>query len=217
MGNSIIVCHLDILISSVCEVTRSMSKEYTFKIVVGGAGGVGKTTLLNRYLHGEFKANTMMTIGVGFLLKELSRKGCKVILSMWDLGGQDRFRFLQGKYCLGARGAIIFFNMTRMDTMGQVKDWVTMVRQQTNYNIPIVLGGTKLDLVKPELMDDVVNYATKTVAELGLSCFMPTSSKTGMNVNETLEYIVDAMIDQAPQAKAEPDTMSIVKDCPNVG
>ncbi len=194
-----------------------MSKEYTFKIVVGGAGGVGKTTMLNRYLHREFKGNTTMTIGVGFFLKELARKGCKVVLSMWDLGGQDRFRFLQGKYCLGARGAIIFFNMTRMDTMGQVKDWVAMVRQQTNSNIPIVLGGTKLDLVKPELMDDVVNYAKKTVEELGLACFMPTSSKTGLNIDETIDYVVDAMIDQAPQTKNEPDTISIVKDIPNVG
>ncbi len=88
------------------------TKSYNFKIVVGGDGGVGKTTLLHRFVTGSFEETTHMTIGVQFHNKELHIADFDVTLSVWDLGGQDRFRFILPSYVLGAKGALLLFDLT---------------------------------------------------------------------------------------------------------
>lgn len=175
---------------------------YTFKIIIGGAGGVGKTTLLHRYLHNVFLSDTALTVGVQFFSKEIIRDGTRIMLSLWDLGGQDRFRFVQPSYCFGANAALIFFDMMRLDTALQVKDWVSMFRENGSPNIPIVLGGTKLDLVDPELIDEVNENANELIQQLGLTYYLMTSSKTGENVEEVFNYLVDTLLMQANQGNA---------------
>jgi small GTP-binding protein len=180
-----------------------MDESYLFKIVIGGQGAVGKTTLLHRFLHGEFLQNSSMTIGVAFLSKQLYLEGLqkKVKLALWDLGGQERFRFLQANYSAGAKAAIVFFDMTRVGTIMQVKEWVTMFRAHAAADIPIVLGGTKLDLVPPEQVEEVNLLAREIASELGLDCYVPTSSKTGDNVDEIFKYITDTLIVQCQDSR----------------
>jgi small GTP-binding protein len=178
-------------------------KTYIFKIVVGGAGGVGKTTLLHRYLHNVFVPGSTMTIGVAFHTKEvyneLTRR--RVKLSLWDLGGQDRFRFLQASYSAGARAGIVFFDMTRIDTLLQVKSWVEMFRSHASPDMPIVLGGTKLDVVDSSLIEQTNQLAKETADQLGLPFYIPTSSKTGEGVANIFAYIVDKLVEQSQNAK----------------
>jgi len=87
-----------------------MSKSIVLKVLTGGDGGVGKTTLLHRYVEGKFSSETKMTIGVEFFLKELMIDDQKVLLQLWDFGGQERFRFLLKSYVIGARGALLMFD-----------------------------------------------------------------------------------------------------------
>ncbi len=175
---------------------------FVLKVVIGGAGGVGKTTLLHRYLHGLFKEDTTMTIGVSFASKEVTRQNAKIKLSLWDLGGQDRFRFLQKSYCQGARAAVVFFDMTRLDTMLQVKEWVNMFRETISPQMPIVLAGGKFDLVDQDMLEGTNDYAKEIMTSLNLSSYFVTSSKTGMNVDELFNHIVDALVSQPCQEKA---------------
>ncbi|HME56258.1 MAG TPA: Rab family GTPase [Candidatus Lokiarchaeia archaeon] len=173
--------------------------QFTFKIIIGGAGGVGKTTLLHRYLHNVFLSDTALTVGVQFFSKEVVREGTRIMLSLWDLGGQDRFRFVQPSYCFGANAAMVFFDVTRLDTALQVNDWITMFRENGAPNIPIVLGGTKLDMADPESMDEVNENANELLQQLGLSYYITTSSKTGENVKEIFNYLADTLLMQANQ------------------
>jgi small GTP-binding protein len=120
-----------------------------WKIMIGGKGAVGKTTIIKRYLSGEFCGNTMMTIGVQFHIQELKRRGCTIKLSLWDLGGQERFQFLLPNYCEGASGGIVLFAMNDLETLDDALTWVSMFRSRFTSNVPIILVGTKLDLVDP--------------------------------------------------------------------
>jgi len=180
-----------------------MNPDYIIKIVIGGAGGVGKTTLLHRYLHGEFLPDTSLTIGIQFHTKELMRNGQKIVLSLWDLGGQDRFRFLQPTYCKGAQAGIVFFDMSFPGTIRQVKEWVDLFRNNTIGNIPIVLGGTKLDCVDKDVIESIYLEARETVEDLGMLCFIPTSSKTGMNVQELISNIIDSVLALSARPKMQ--------------
>ncbi|MEX2681814.1 MAG: Rab family GTPase [Candidatus Sigynarchaeota archaeon] len=163
----------------------------TVKIVIGGAGGVGKTTYLHRFIHGNFFPSTALTIGVAFVTKTIKLDGHAIVLQLWDLGGQDRFRTLQPAYVRGARAGIVFFDMSMPETIFQVADWVSMFRNNAaTPSIPIVLGGTKLDCVPRDQIGTLFKTAADCVAELGLTCFVPTSSKDGTNVDALMDPIV---------------------------
>lgn len=178
-------------------------ESYTFKISIGGAGGVGKTTLLHRYLNGVFLSDSAMTIGVSFHTKEINRGGSRNIrLSLWDLGGQERFRFLHESYLKGTMAGVVFFDMTRIETATQVKDWVWMFRKYTSPDLPIVLGGTKLDVVNNDIVVDELNiYAMEMLDDLGLQLYVPTSSKTGEGVDAIFTYIVDMLLKKSRSKK----------------
>ncbi len=77
-----------------------------FKLCIFGDGGVGKTTLVKRYLTGVFAGDTTMTIGVDFHIKKLNIEGKEVGLQIWDFAGEDRFRFLLPSYVFGTSGGI---------------------------------------------------------------------------------------------------------------
>ncbi|MBN2150751.1 MAG: hypothetical protein JW839_04805, partial [Candidatus Lokiarchaeota archaeon] len=111
-----------------------------------------------------------------------------------------RFRFLQSNYSAGAKAGVVFFDMSRVDTIMQVKQWVDMFRAHAAPGIPIVLGGTKMDLVGAEQFENVSNLARETAQNLGMACYVPTSSKTGDNVDVIFQYIIDSLVVQCQDA-----------------
>ena len=77
------------------EVFLIQPKKYIFKVIVAGAGGVGKTTLLHRIVHDKFLSDTKMTIGVEFFLLNMAvdnpsveGENIEINLQLWDFGGQ---------------------------------------------------------------------------------------------------------------------------------
>ena len=74
---------------------------FTFKLILFGDGGVGKTTLAHRYVTGSFKENSLITIGVEFHVKTLSVDGIPIEIQIWDFAGEERFRFLLPAYAVG--------------------------------------------------------------------------------------------------------------------
>ena len=171
-----------------------MKPDKIFKVSIGGAGGVGKTTLLIRYIEGHFKENTMLTVGVGFFSKNISKENKNITLSLWDLGGQDRFRIIQPSYVKGSSAGILFFDMANLTSLNQVEKWVNLFRQNAHPDLPILLCGTKYDLIEPILYEDIQNNALEQVEKFGLTTFFPTSSKTGLNVDELMDYLVGLLL-----------------------
>ncbi|TFG06312.1 MAG: GTP-binding protein [Promethearchaeota archaeon] len=163
-----------------------MSKPIVLKVLTAGEGGVGKTTLLHRYVEGKFSSETKMTIGVEFFLKELDIDGQPVMLQLWDFGGQDRFRFLLESYVIGARGALLMFDLTRPMTLDNIEQWVNICRKQ-DPNLPILFLGTKLDLVDEICIEK--DYIAEIQDYFNLFEYLEISSKTGENVKFSFECI----------------------------
>jgi small GTP-binding protein len=170
-----------------------MGKPTVLKILLSGEGGVGKTTLLKRYVEGKFDSNTRMTIGVEFFLKQLILDGSNVMLQMWDFGGQDRFRFLLQSYATGAKGALFLFDLTRPMSLDNVEQWVNICRSDDK-DLPIILIGTKLDLESQISVSD--DYAREFVELFDLVDYIKISSKTGENVQEAFEVLAEHIIDE---------------------
>jgi small GTP-binding protein len=170
-----------------------MPQKYILKILTAGEGGVGKTTLLHRYVEGRFSAQTKMTIGVEFFLKEtvIDEKQCT--LQLWDFGGQERFRFLLESYVLGAKGALLMFDLTRMMTLENLEQWLNIVRKG-NPDLPVLFLGTKLDLADEIQVDD--DYALTFLKEYNLIDFLKISSKTGENVGQAFEMLTRKILER---------------------
>ncbi len=170
-----------------------MTKKFILKILTAGEGGVGKTTLLHRYVEGKFNADTKMTIGVEFFLKEVDIDGKQCTLQLWDFGGQERFRFLLESYVLGAKGALLMFDLTRPMTLENLQQWVNICRKGDS-NLPILFLGTKLDLVNDIMVDD--DYALSFKEQFELFDYLKISSKSGENVSEAFDLITKKILER---------------------
>ena len=168
-------------------------KNYIFKILVGGNGGVGKTTLLRRFVDGVFDESTIETVGVDFFIKEMSIEDINAhcTLQLWDLGGQVRFRYMLENFVMGSRGALLLFDMTKMPVINEILEWVNIVRVH-DFNLPILLVGTKLDLDGAIAVDKETALNIKNT--FNMIDYIQTSSKTGHNVREVFDRIIKHII-----------------------
>ena len=170
-----------------------MPQKFILKILTAGEGGVGKTTLLHRYVEGKFSAETKMTIGVEFFLKETEIDSKHCTLQLWDFGGQERFRFLLESYVLGAKGALLMFDLTRMSSLQNLEQWLNIVRKG-DPNLPVLFVGTKLDLGEEIQVDD--DYAKTFLKEYNLIDFLKISSKTGEHVSDAFNILTQKILER---------------------
>ncbi|MFX1496456.1 MAG: Rab family GTPase [Promethearchaeota archaeon] len=168
-----------------------MSKPKVFKIIIAGDGGVGKTTLLHRYIEGKFIENLRMTIGVEFFLKTLEIDGLDITLQIWDFGGQQRFRFLLKNYARGAKGSLLLFDPTRPITLKRVGEWVEICRSE-DPNLPILFIGSKSDLEESIILSD--EFFANFRQTYNFFDYLRISSKTGENVDLAFRLLTKKII-----------------------
>ena len=117
-----------------------------FKIVTAGEGGVGKTTLLHRYLDNTFLENLQMTLGVQFFKKDLHIDEVDYEMIIWDFGGQEQFRTILESYVPGSSGALMCIELPHIArTLRNMDIWWSILNRFGK--IPIILIGTKVDLI----------------------------------------------------------------------
>lgn len=158
--------------------------KYNFKVLIIGPGAVGKTSLINRFVHNQFSLKYKFTIGADFLMKNVEYKPSKTAkLTIWDIGGQERFRFLNRSFYKGSNGALLVFDLTREHTYIETKRWLNDMRSIIQDKIPVVLIGNKLDLI-PEIGEVVDRNDTLKFAKKEDLLYIETSAKTGDNVED---------------------------------
>ena len=172
-----------------------MQKYFLFKILIGGDGSVGKTTLLRRFVDGMFDESTIMTVGVDFFIKQIDfdmeQSDVSCALQLWDLGGQQQFRHLMSSYVMGARGALLLIDLTRMPEINGILEWVNIVRMH-DIDLPIILVGSKSDLEEFIAIDDETALNIKNT--FNMIDYVKTSSKTGHNVEKVFKMMAERLM-----------------------
>lgn len=166
-------------------------KQIALKFIILGDGAVGKTTLLHRYVKGEFIDTTTMTIGVEFLTKQIEIETLTCQLILWDITGQERFRHLIEPYMRGASGALILFDITNMTSFVNIGKWMSLINKYYK-NLPVILVAAKYDLQEFSMVGDL--YAVKTQKRFDLLDYVKTSSKTGFNVELPFELLAKHVV-----------------------
>lgn len=117
----------------------------TFKIVIAGNGGVGKSSLLHRYVAGQFNRSYSVTIGADFASREVDMGDETIRLVIWDLAGQRRFHVVRDGFYRGAKVVILVFDITNPASWEDLPLWEEEVTQRVP-DAQIVVVGNKLDL-----------------------------------------------------------------------
>ena len=171
-----------------------MSKEPNetiFNIITLGDSGVGKTSLIRRYLYNLYDDNSMSTIGLTFSFKEIVLdNNKKVKLKLIDTGGQEKYRALSKSYFKNADGVLFVYSINDEDSFNNIKEWITLFNENNNGKdgIPQILVETKNDLER------VVNEeSSKKFAEEKSLTWISTSAKTNDKVEELFQEMAEKM------------------------
>lgn len=172
---------------------------FKLKVLLCGAAAVGKTSLVQRFIKNRFAANYKLTVGVDILTKDVEfRAGEIATLSIWDIGGQQRFEFIRSTFYKGAAGALLVFDLTREQTYTETRKWLTEIRQFAGEDIPFVLIGNKADLIE-DVGEVIDREEAASFAEGENSIYIETSAKTGVNVDEAFTELTRRIIDSRTQ------------------
>ena len=124
----------------------------TFKLVIVGDGGTGKTAFVKRHISGEFEKKYIPTIGVEVHPMKFYTNCGEIQFNVWDTAGQEKYGGLRDGYYIQAQCGIIMFDVTARETYKNVQVWHRDLTRVCE-NIPICLVGNKCDLkdrkVKP--------------------------------------------------------------------
>lgn len=160
--------------------------EITFKIITLGDSGVGKTSIIERYIKGTFQSNNASTLGVNFSFKNLYINGTqKIILKLLDTSGQEKYKSLSKSYFKNADGVLFVFGLNDKDSFDNIKDWMIYFSEHCSIeNIPKILVGNKCDLERDKGFDP--DLIKEFVGEINIKYF-ETSAKDDKNINELFE------------------------------
>ncbi|KAL3021868.1 hypothetical protein AAZX31_05G216300 [Glycine max] len=125
---------------------RTRNKSLQAKLVLLGDMGAGKTSLVLRFVKGEFSEYQESTIGAAFFTHVLSLNEATVKFDIWDTAGQERYHSLAPMYYRGAAAAIVVYDITSMDSFVRAKKWVREVQRQANSSLTMFLVANKADL-----------------------------------------------------------------------
>lgn len=116
-----------------------------------GAQGVGKTSLLNRYINNSFQTEQQPTIGANFLIKRIlsndTNPPTSIKLQIWDTAGQERFRSISKLYYRGANAALLCYDITDEHSFLEMGTWMEELRKNLGKDCLIHVVGTKADVV----------------------------------------------------------------------
>jgi len=175
-----------------------MIEKYIYKIIIIGDPGVGKTSLINRYVEEKFEAEYKATIGTNILKKELlidDGKDKKIVdLTLWDIAGQEKWRHYRHIYYRGSQGCFVVYDVTRPITFKNVEE--VWVRDLFNYlesrDLPMILISNKNDLNEVKRVSE--NEGLECTRKIGALSFVQTSAKTGENVLKAFETMANALL-----------------------
>ena len=169
-------------------------KEYSFKIILLGQSGVGKTSILRKYVYKEFEYKYLCTLGVDYCLKKNEILGERVNLKIWDTAGQEKFRTVNKSYYLGSDACFIVFDLTSYNSFKDLDGWYDDFCQNSEEHAKnnIVVLGNKCDSdikeIKKEEIDEFIEKKNLKYFE--------TSAKEGINIDECFNYIMEKLITQ---------------------
>jgi small GTP-binding protein len=164
------------------------------KTVLLGSSNVGKSSLINRYIHNVFSEwDSAPTIGVSFFHKTIHKYNAKFNLAIWDTGGQERYRSLMPMYYRKSHLVFICVDLNSTTINKDINYWIEEVTNHTLEKPLIYLVGTKVDTISDNRLLDAISETISN--NYGGYQFYMTSSKANTNINNLFNNAMENAVD----------------------
>ncbi|KAI6234519.1 Ras-related protein Rab-18 [Aphelenchoides fujianensis] len=163
----------------------------TLKILIVGESGVGKSSLMLRFVDDTFDPELAATIGVDFRVTTMNIDGNVVKLAIWDTAGQERFRTLTPSYYRGGQGIVCVYDVSNRATFDRLEHWILETETYCTKNDAVkILVGNKIDSPHREVSyDEGMQFARKNKM-----LFIEASAKTADGVRMAFEELIEKIL-----------------------
>ncbi len=167
-------------------------KETTKKVCMAGDSAVGKTSLVRRFVKGTYNEDYKSTLGTVLYKKTVYLRDEKadVKLILWDISGQAEFKRTHRSGFKDAAGALVICDLTREETIDNIKTWIKNFHTYSKENAPVVILANKFDLIDGKDGEDMVKERCQDLDYQILT----TSAKTGYNVEEGFKELAKSVL-----------------------
>lgn len=192
---------------SIDTYTKFMNSEknkIALKCALLGKAGIGKTSIILRYMKNQFSYSTNPTIDAVFTAQFINNNDNVVKLDIWDTAGQERFESMVPLYYRNAHIILIVYDITDRETYEKAKKWVDRVKRETYVDSIYVLIGNKSDISTDRAVEtsELESYAREKDI-----MFFECSAKTGENVQNIFTSAVHEYLNRS---KCEPRIPNLV-------
>ena len=180
--------------------------EYTTcKVVLLGEAGVGKTSIISRYVSNTFSEVLMTTTGASFATKKVDIDDeHKIKFQIWDTAGQERFRSLAKIFYQNAAVAVLVYDITRRDSFDKLKNfWIKELKENAPSDIILAIAGNKSDDYENEVFS---LKEGKDLAQEINAIFKSTSAMLSHGIDELFKCIGEKFIN--PSLNTNEETIS---------
>jgi small GTP-binding protein len=177
----------------------------SFKFIIIGSSGVGKTAILKRLTEDTFSTDSQSTIGVEFDSTVLEVDGQSVKLQIWDTAGQERFRSIAKAYFRNAVGVILVFDICERKTFEDVNMWLNDVHSLCDPTALVILIGNKSDLASNRT---VTLAEAEQYTQHHQLTYLEASALSGANVREAFVRVAAQIYRKAPKTAKPTGTIS---------
>ena len=168
---------------------KNSNRVKELKILVLGESGVGKTSILRRYLFNQFEEANASTIGVELDTKIINYKNNYYSITLFDTTGQERFKSITQSYYHMGEGFFVVFDLTNENSLIAVDEWIGSIQEFTE-NPKIIILGNKDDLKKIRIPDEFINNQLKKYKNI---TYIKTSAKKNHSIKEAFEKMIDLL------------------------
>eukprot|EP01114_Cavostelium_apophysatum_P004177 TRINITY_DN14356_c0_g1_i1.p1 TRINITY_DN14356_c0_g1~~TRINITY_DN14356_c0_g1_i1.p1 ORF type:complete len:221 (+),score=19.98 TRINITY_DN14356_c0_g1_i1:110-772(+) len=189
--------------------------EHLFKLLVVGDIGTGKTSIIKRYVHNIFSMHYKSTIGVEFALKVINwDPKTEIRLQLWDIAGQERFGNMTRVYYKEAVGAMVVFDITRIQTFEAAAKWKSDIDSKVTVGleenpIPVILLANKIDLASKDGWMKSSSQMDQYCAENNFAGWFETSAKDNVGIDKAAKFLISKILEN--QVTERPSESNIVK------
>ncbi|KAJ1689422.1 hypothetical protein LUZ63_013577 [Rhynchospora breviuscula] len=177
----------------------SARRRTLLKVIVLGDSGVGKTSLMNQYVHKKFSQQYKATIGADFMTKEILVEDRLVTLQIWDTAGQERFQSLGVAFYRGADCCVLVYDVNVKRSFDTLDNWREEFLNQASpsdpKNFPFILLGNKIDIDGGNSRSVSEKSAQDWCAANGNIPYFETSAKEDYNVDAAFLSVAKLALD----------------------
>lgn len=175
-----------------------MESSKVIKVMILGDSGVGKSSILERYVNRKFTGTYKVTLGSNFFTVEKEINNKRVLLQLWDTAGQEKYRSLSVLYYRGSDACIFVFDLSNRESFENLNEWVKLffyhISEEEHNTFPIILLANKVDQIDQKVRDEEIENWCKANNNIK---YYKTSAKTGIGLDEAFMHIATLAVQRA--------------------